>query len=129
MTLGSAFQNAGRPRFFKYTSRCKLVLAVLRFNAKFRALSQCSAPVFLPCGEWRRTGQGQVRHLYTISALVISICGKLRFINCRYGPTDCLARDVKSGGDVEHRKSARQISVPLFRLCRYSGPDIALMTG
>ena len=51
MTLGSAFQNAGRPRFFKYTSRCKLVLAVLRFNAKFRALSQCSAP-----GASKRTG-------------------------------------------------------------------------
>lgn len=36
-------------------------------------------------------GRGQVRHSYTISALVVSICSRLRFTKCRYGSTDCPA--------------------------------------
>jgi hypothetical protein len=55
-------------------------------------------------------GRGHVRHSYTISALAVSICSKVRLIKCRYGSADCLARDVKSGGDVGHAKSGRQIS-------------------
>lgn len=47
-------------------------------------------------------GRGQVRHPYTISALATSICGKFHFNKCRYGSTDCPARDVKSGGEVGH---------------------------
>ena len=54
--------------------------------------------------------RGQVRHSYTISALVVSIYSKLRFIKCRYGSTDCPDRDVKYGGDMGHGKSGRQIS-------------------
>ena len=54
-----------------------------------------------------RSGRGPVRHSYTISALVVSICSKLRFIKCRYGSTDCPARDVKYGGDMGHGKSGR----------------------
>ena len=53
--------------------------------------------------------QGQVRHSHTNSTLAVSICSKLRFIKCRYGSTDCLGRDVKSGGDMGHGKSGRQI--------------------
>lgn len=45
-------------------------------------------------------GWGQVRHSYTISALVVSICSQLRFIKCQYGPIDCPARDLKSGADM-----------------------------
>ena len=47
----------------------------------------------------------QVRHSYTISTLAVALCSTLRFIKCRYGPTDCSARHVKSGGDVGHGKS------------------------
>jgi hypothetical protein len=47
--------------------------------------------------------RGQVRHSYTISALAIH--GKLRFTKCRYGSTDCLARDVKSGGNMGYGKN------------------------
>lgn len=69
-----------------------------------------AGPPFVHRAGRGRQDRGQVRHLYTISALAISFLGKLRLIKCRYGSTDCLARDVKSGGDMGHGKSGRQIS-------------------
>ena len=54
--------------------------------------------------------RGQVRLSNTVSIFAVSIYSKLCFIKSRYGPTDCPARHAKSGGDVRHGKSGRQIS-------------------